>query len=103
MLMDTSVKMLLKCIVNSLTTWKNMFFCECIVFILNAAWLISYRYCHSYEDENLEIVIPPILKEGEKIHYMLFQDESCMHANDQSMYVWQEEGVQPLCSKTVAS
>jgi hypothetical protein len=67
--------------------------------ILNVARLISYRYCHSYEGENLEIVIPPVLKEGEKIHYMLFQDESCMHANDQSMYIWQEEGVQPLRSK----
>lgn len=70
-----------------------------ILSILNAAWLISRRFCNSYEGENLEIVIPPVLKEGEKIHHILFQDETCMHANDQSMYVWQEEGVQPLRSK----
>lgn len=63
------------------------------------AYRIYCRYCNSYDGDNLEIVTPPNLKDGERIHYCIFQDESCIHANDQSMYIWQEEGIQPLRSK----
>jgi len=48
----------------------------------------------------MEEVIPPKLKPGEKIHYCIFHDETCMHANDQCTCVWQREGEQPLRDKS---
>ena len=48
----------------------------------------------------MDIVTPPQLKPGEKIHYCIFHDETCMHANDQCSCVWQREGEQPLCDKS---
>ncbi|KAJ7584549.1 hypothetical protein C8J56DRAFT_1027796 [Mycena floridula] len=43
---------------------------------------------------------PPELKDGEKIHYPIFHDETCVHANDQSSFVWMREGEQPLRDKS---
>jgi hypothetical protein len=37
---------------------------------------------------------------GEKVHYCIFHDESCFHANDQSNFVWMREGEQPLRNKS---
>ena len=48
----------------------------------------------------MEIVIPPNLQPGEKIHYPIFHDECCIHANDQCTYVWMREGEQPLRDKS---
>lgn len=47
----------------------------------------------------MEIAIPPTLQPGEKIHFPIFHDECCVHANDQCMYVWAQEGEQPLRNK----
>jgi hypothetical protein len=44
--------------------------------------------------------ILPSLKDGEKIHYPIFHDETCVLANDQANFVWKREGEQPLCSKS---
>jgi hypothetical protein len=48
----------------------------------------------------METAIPPKLKPGEKIHYPIFHDECCVHANDQCSYVWMREGEQPLRDKS---
>lgn len=60
-----------------------------------------FRFCHSYDDNDPSLTpIPPVLKDGEKIHYPIFHDECCFHANDQSNYVWMREGEQPLRNKS---
>jgi hypothetical protein len=48
----------------------------------------------------METAIPPKLKPGEKIHYPIFHNECCVHANDQCSYVWMREGEQPLRDKS---
>jgi hypothetical protein len=48
----------------------------------------------------MEIPIPPVLKPGERIHYPLFHDECCIHANDQCTFVWAREGEPPLRNKS---
>ena len=60
---------------------------------------LFYRYCYAYEGDDMETVIPPKLKSGEKIHYPIFHDECCMHANDQCGSVWMCNGEQPLRDK----
>ena len=42
----------------------------------------------------------PTLKPGEKIHYPIYHDEICVHANDQSNFVWIKENEQLLCNKS---
>ena len=42
----------------------------------------------------------PTLKPGEKIHYPIYHDETCVHANDQSNFVWIKEDEQPLHNKS---
>lgn len=48
----------------------------------------------------MENAIPPTLQPGEKIHYPIFHDECCVHANGQCAYVWAREGEQPLRDKS---
>jgi hypothetical protein len=48
----------------------------------------------------MEIPIPPVLKPGERIHYPIFHDECCVHANDQCTFVWAREGEPPLRNKS---
>jgi hypothetical protein len=48
----------------------------------------------------MEIPIPPVLQPGERIHYPIFHDECCIHANDQCTFVWAREGEQPLRNKS---
>jgi hypothetical protein len=45
-------------------------------------------------------VPPKDLPPGQKVHYCIFHDESCFHANDQSNFVWMQEGEQPLRNKS---
>lgn len=59
-----------------------------------------FRYCYTFEGKDMDKVIPPVLKPGEKIHYCIFHDETCIHANDQCTCVWQREGEQPLRDKS---
>ena len=47
----------------------------------------------------MQTAVPPKLKPGKKIHYPIFHDECCVHANDQCSYVWMHEGEQPLRDK----
>jgi hypothetical protein len=47
----------------------------------------------------METAIPPKLKLGEKIHYPIFHNECCVHANDQCSHVWMCEDEQPLRDK----
>ncbi len=47
----------------------------------------------------METAISPKLKPGKKIHYPIFHDECCVHANDQCSNVWMREGEQPLRDK----
>jgi hypothetical protein len=42
---------------------------------------------------------PKDLPPGQKIHYCIFHDECCFHANDQSNFVWMKDGEQPLRGK----
>ncbi|KAF9455341.1 hypothetical protein BDZ94DRAFT_1370850, partial [Collybia nuda] len=56
-------------------------------------------FCYTYEGPELK-EIPPSLKDGEKIHYPIFHDETCVHANDQANFVWMREGEQPLRNKS---
>jgi hypothetical protein len=60
----------------------------------------QYRYCYTFDGKDMDQVIPPVLKPGEKIHYCIFHDETCIHANDQCTCVWQREGEQPLRDKS---
>src|SRR5882724_4536300 len=62
--------------------------------------LCSHRYSHTYDGNDMDIVTLPQLKPGKKIHYCIFHDETCMHANDQCSCVWQHEGEQPLHDKS---
>ncbi|KAJ7597988.1 hypothetical protein C8J56DRAFT_883292 [Mycena floridula] len=59
----------------------------------------SVRLCYTYEGKEVT-EMAPILKESEKIHYPIFHDETCVHANDQSNFVWMLEGEQPLRNKS---
>lgn len=59
----------------------------------------SYRYSYAYEGEAL-VEIAPETPEGVKIHYPIFHDETCIHANDLDNYVWMREGEQPLRNKS---
>lgn len=43
---------------------------------------------------------PPTLKEGEKVHHIIYHDETCAHPNDQSNFVWIKDGEQPLRNKS---
>lgn len=43
--------------------------------------------------------VAPSLKPGEKIHYPIFHDETCVYANDLDSSVWMREGEQPIRSK----
>lgn len=43
---------------------------------------------------------PPTVPAGEKVHYPIFHDETCVHANDLANYVWMREGEQPLRNKS---
>ena len=61
---------------------------------------IFNRFCYTYEGDNMEIPIPPVLKPGEKIHHPIFHDECCVHANDQCTLVWAHEGELPLRNKS---
>ena len=44
--------------------------------------------------------ISPSLKAGKKIHYPIYHDETCIHANNQSNFVWMRDGKQPLWGKS---
>ena len=48
----------------------------------------NIRYCYKYEEDNMETAVLPNLKPGEKIHYLIFYDECCIHAHNQCTYVW---------------
>ena len=43
---------------------------------------------------------PAGLLDGQKIHYPIFHDETCFHANDLDNYVWIRAGEQPLRGKS---
>jgi hypothetical protein len=43
---------------------------------------------------------PPHLLDGQKIHYPIFHDETCIHANDLANFLWLREGEQPLRNKS---
>jgi hypothetical protein len=58
------------------------------------------RFCYTYDRDNMEISIPPVLKPGERIHYPIFHDKCCVHANDQCTFVWAHEGELPLRNKS---
>lgn len=58
------------------------------------------RYCCTYIGDEMENVVPPLLNDGEKIHYPIFHNECCVHANDMCSYVWAREGEQPLRNKS---
>ncbi|KAF7291198.1 DDE family endonuclease [Mycena indigotica] len=44
--------------------------------------------------------VPPTLKDGQKIFYPIFHDETSIHANDQTRYVWEREDEHELRSKS---
>lgn len=56
------------------------------------------RLCVEYEGED---VIPklPNLKPGEKLHRIVAHDETCVHANDQSLFVWERDNEHELRKK----
>lgn len=58
-----------------------------------------FRFCYVYDGPEL-IEIAPLLLNGQKIHYPIFHDETCVHANDQANFVWMREGEQPLRDKS---
>ena len=60
----------------------------------------NIRFCYKYEGDNMETAVPPDLKLGKKIHYPIFHDKCCIHANDQCTYVWMREGEQLLRDKS---
>ena len=67
----------------------NVFLCVFYMLILYIFINIAHvRYCYKYEGDNMETAVPPDLKPGKKIHYLIFHDECCIHANDQCTYVW---------------
>ena len=67
----------------------NVFLCVFYMLILYIFINIAHvRYCYKYEGDNMETALPPDLKPGKKIHYPIFHDECCIHANDQCTYVW---------------
>lgn len=45
-------------------------------------------------------ITSPVLKAGEKMHYCIFHDETCIHAGDQCKCTWQRDGDQPLRDKS---
>ncbi|KAJ7259301.1 hypothetical protein C8J57DRAFT_1639976 [Mycena rebaudengoi] len=79
------------------------------------AWLKKLGNAYQYEDEkeddsgaasqtkkstsNLK-EIPPNLKPGDIIYYPIYHDESTVHANDQSHFVWETEDQHKLRQKS---
>lgn len=52
----------------------------------------------SYDKQTME-PIPPILRDNEKEHIFVVQDESIFHANDRKRELWLSKGQQPLRQK----
>lgn len=48
----------------------------------------------------MDEITPPVLQPGKNIHYCIFHNETCVHANDQCNCTRQREGEQPLCDKS---
>jgi hypothetical protein len=63
---------------------------------------VSYRYCYEYENDNKGGLkeITPLLSEGQRVHYPIFHDKTCCHANDQVQSTWVQDGKQPLRDKS---
>ncbi|KAJ7571964.1 hypothetical protein C8J56DRAFT_907098 [Mycena floridula] len=57
-------------------------------------------FCYEYVETDCSKEVPPDLPPGRKIHYPIFHDETCVHANDQANFVWMREGEQPLQDKS---
>ena len=95
--MDTSGLMLLRLTKSSLIIWRlifsHMYSVQSIFFLYLLAH-IDVRFCYKYEGENMETVISPNPQPGKKIHYLIFYDKCCIHANDQCTCVWMQEGEQ---------
>ncbi|KAJ7843844.1 hypothetical protein B0H13DRAFT_2364549 [Mycena leptocephala] len=62
-------------------------------------WLQILPFCYQYDEKTLE-EIAPVLKPGEKIHYVISHDECCVHAGDMANFEWMREGEQPLRQKS---
>ena len=63
---------------------------------------ISQHFCrksYSYEEKELSENTPN-LRDGDRIHYPIFHDETCFHANDQAASLWMRDGEQPLRNKS---
>ncbi|KAJ7586334.1 hypothetical protein C8J56DRAFT_891253 [Mycena floridula] len=57
-------------------------------------------FCYEYVETDCSKEVPPDLPPGGKIHYPIFHDETCVHANDQANFVWMRKGEQPLRDKS---
>ncbi|KAF9016275.1 hypothetical protein BDZ89DRAFT_920736, partial [Hymenopellis radicata] len=66
--------------------------------LLTYLYLEILPYCVEYEGDNMTPK-EPILKPGEKRHRILAHDETCVHANDQSLFVWEREDEHELRKK----
>jgi hypothetical protein len=97
--------MLLKLETNLSIIWKPRSFCKCQQIQLNRSVsntfsIIFSSFACTYEGDDLEIEVPPALKEGEKIHHPIYQDEICCHSNDQACDVWQREDEHTIREKS---
>ncbi|KAF8148809.1 hypothetical protein B0H34DRAFT_198739 [Crassisporium funariophilum] len=67
--------------------------------MINYMYTSGLLFCYTYKGPDC-IEIAPTLPEGSKIHYPIFHDKTCVHANDLNNFVWLQEGEQPLRSKS---
>ncbi|KIK49712.1 hypothetical protein GYMLUDRAFT_253663 [Collybiopsis luxurians FD-317 M1] len=58
-----------------------------------------FPFCTLYDGPDL-VKVEPSLKSGEKLHRVLYQDETCFHANDQCNSIWVKEDEQPIRDKS---
>lgn len=60
----------------------------------------SFAYTYEANANGSLMETPPQLDLGQKVHFPIFHDETCVHANDLSNSVWMREGEQPLRNKS---
>ena len=95
-------------VVASHNEFINYMFTQVLPYVLFKLYLLlvpltnfycSSRFSYTYDGPDL-IEIEPLIPEGQKVHYPIFHNETCVHANNQSNFVWMRDGEQPLRGKS---
>ncbi|KAF8142746.1 hypothetical protein K438DRAFT_1994657 [Mycena galopus ATCC 62051] len=73
--------------------------CPPVSFHRNPSPQFKLCQCNEYDGDEMASTPPKNLPPGQKVHHCIYHDECCFHANDQSNFVWMNDGEQPLRAK----